>query len=897
MTQGDDETRVVDRTRTMFGPNSEELAGLAIGQRFGNFRLVRELGRGGMGAVFLAEQTAPVCRMVAIKLINRRQVGLEEQILFELERQALARLNHPAIAQIFDAGQTGEGLPFYVMEHVEGEPIHRFVRRRQPDARTCIDLVRQIAEGLDHAHRRGLVHCDIKPSNLLVAALDGRLRAKLIDFGIARGGGSASVGAAAGTPAYMSPEQATPGAAVDARSDIYSLGIVLFELVTGESFRPEGESRGFSTEADARPAPARSLLGCPNALGLPRARLRELDAILGKAMAEHPQDRYPTAAALATDLEAWLARRPVSALAGSRRYRLACLWRRNPAAVSAAAIGAAAVLAGLVGTSAGLVEARRQQAMAESRRADLEKVVAFQQQVLSRVDLPALTERMVGRLADNAARVAEREGSDGAAAGARIRAELEGLAPLDATRAVIVEGLLHEAADLVDQEYATGDGIEAALRLSIAQLFVPWQDFDRAERALARAVELYRAIRGPEALETLTAETEVMKLTWWRQSFDEAYRQANALVPRATAALGSRHPLTLYLRRAQAATLSLTGDGAGALALSEALLPQMRDALGADHPDTLQIEGDILNQRTVAMPERCPDGLIREFEGHLERLRARGPAVGRTLAVSAGNYAICLAANGDVPGAARAWGDAVEIRRKVFGEHHLITLLALSDHGYYLLESGDLEGAERIALGMLEQQAALLGGLSHPTLLHARNQLLLIRSLRGEHAAALAGFRALRDEIADRGDLPHQNRRWVLAAAAFAAVEASEGSLALAWVDDALAHCERADDQHPTCRSLEVSRLAARELVGDIVTAEELADLYRRLAGRLHPKNDAVLHLAVWLCRLSDDRALRAELDRSQLDWLRAAPEQALSSSARRLRHDLLAWERDRAQL
>ncbi len=118
MTQGDDETRMLDRTRTQLGSDGGEAIALAIGGRFGNFRLLRELGRGGMGAVYLAEQTAPVCRLVAIKLINRRQVGLEEQVLFELERQALARLNHPAVAQIFDAGQTADGLPFYVMEHV-----------------------------------------------------------------------------------------------------------------------------------------------------------------------------------------------------------------------------------------------------------------------------------------------------------------------------------------------------------------------------------------------------------------------------------------------------------------------------------------------------------------------------------------------------------------------------------------------------------------------------------------------------------------------------------------------------------------------------------------------------------------------------------------------------------
>jgi len=889
-----DKTDLLQLTESLQRAANEPGLRPAPGTRFGNFQLVRELGRGGMGAVYLAEQLAPVRRMVAIKLLNRRRVTIEEQVRFELERQALARLNHPAIAQIYDAGQTADGVPFLVMEYVEGEPLDTFLRRRLPPIETRVALLRQIAEGLDHAHRRGLIHCDVKPSNLLVAEDDGHLRAKLIDFGIAQSelGGA---GGSAGTPAYMSPEQATAGASVDARSDVFALGVVLFEMVSGERFRTVANGNastpeaGFALAAQTQARPLRSA-----AVAIRPRRLRELDAIVQRAVARQPEERYASAGQLATDLSAWLERRPVSPLAGSRSYRLACLLRRNPFAFAASALGFVAVMAGLTGTSLGLIEARAERARAEARQAELEKVVAFQQQMLGRVDLPALTERMIARLADNAARLGEREGDDADAARSATRAQLEALAPVDAARAMIVEGLLHDAADLVDQQYSNSDGIEAALRLSLAQIFVPWQDFDRAGRELDRATALYRELRGSSALETLTAETEAMKLLWWRQSFNEAHERARELAPRAAAALGQLHPLSLYLRRAEASTLTLTGDSAGGLALTEQLLPLMREAQGANHPDTLQLEGDLLNTRHQLSPQRCPDDLLADFRTHLERLQRAGAKVERTLAISTGNLAGCLAANGDMVGAARWFGEAAEIRRRLFGEHHLITLLALYNHGYYLLESGEIDAAERSARTMLEQQSALMGGLSHPLLLWPRSQLLNIQSLRGQHAEAVAGLRALREEVDERDDLPHDNRRAVLLSAAFAAQRARDWPLALRWLRDGIALCEGQQDGHPSCHVAQVQLLVAREESGETLSLDEVAEAYDRVASQLHPHQSPVLHTAAVLYRQSPDEALRQRLNRDHLDWLRNAPEDALGSDWVWIKQRLAEWDAER---
>ena len=211
-------------------------------QRIGAYRLLRRLGEGGMGEVWLAEQLEPVRREVALKLIKPGLGSREVLARFESERQALARMDHPAIARVLDAGSTADGRPYFVMEHVDGEPITQYCDGRRLAVRERLELFREVCMGVQHAHLKGIIHRDLKPSNVLVREVDGRPAPKIIDFGIARAVDSRSaeetlltqLGDLVGTPGYMSPEQAAMDTLdSDTRTDVYSLGVMLYELLAG----------------------------------------------------------------------------------------------------------------------------------------------------------------------------------------------------------------------------------------------------------------------------------------------------------------------------------------------------------------------------------------------------------------------------------------------------------------------------------------------------------------------------------------------------------------------------------------------------------------------------------------------------------------------------------------
>ncbi|MEM8930780.1 MAG: serine/threonine-protein kinase [Acidobacteriota bacterium] len=306
-------------------------------KRLGPYVLIEPIGRGGMGRVFLAEQRAPMRRHVAIKILDRRTTRLD-RARFEVERQALARLGHPHVAQIFDAGTTEEGLPYLVMEYVDGPDLIAYARDRNLDLEARLRLFLPICRAIEHAHRRGLIHRDLKPSNLLVAEVDGRAVPKVIDFGVAKAvspgadGGLTKGGTLVGTPKYMSPEQIlSEGEQIDTRADVYCLGLVLYQLLTGAGpFANESQDvldmlRILLQEEPRKPS------SLPNPSAVRRALAVDLDWVLLRALAKQPDDRYPTAEALADDLCRFLDGLPVKAHPPSWIYRfrkgLARQWR------------------------------------------------------------------------------------------------------------------------------------------------------------------------------------------------------------------------------------------------------------------------------------------------------------------------------------------------------------------------------------------------------------------------------------------------------------------------------------------------------------------------------------------------------------------------------------------
>lgn len=374
------------------------------GDRIGPYKLLRQIGEGGFGTVFLAEQHAPVKRKVALKVIKPGMDSREIIARFEAERQTLALMEHEHIAKVHDAGTTEGGRPYFVMEWVNGEPITKHCADHNLDLTARVKLFIDVCAAVQHAHQKGIIHRDLKPSNILVSSHDGAAVVKVIDFGIAKAIGVENtgntiftqLGRMIGTPQYMSPEQAEPNSlAVDTRSDIYSLGAILYELLSGTTPLDADQLRAASHGEMQRiireftpPRPStRPLPGIP-----PHGLRGDLDWIVLKALEREPARRYESAGALAEDLQRFLQHKPVEARPPSMAYLVRRFTRRHRGPVFAGAALLAALLLGAAGTAIGMKRALDAKAEMISKNHELA------QQKLTLIDYK---ERLAGLLESN----------------------------------------------------------------------------------------------------------------------------------------------------------------------------------------------------------------------------------------------------------------------------------------------------------------------------------------------------------------------------------------------------------------------------------------------------------------------------------------------------------------
>ncbi|MFZ4573971.1 MAG: serine/threonine protein kinase, partial [Phycisphaerales bacterium] len=366
------------------------------GSWIGRYRLLERLGEGGFGTVFVAEQTEPVKRRVALKLIKLGMDTRQVVARFEQERQALAIMDHPCIAKVLDGGATATGRPYFVMELVKGEPVTEYCDRRKMPIRGRLEISAQICEAIHHAHQKGIIHRDIKPSNVLITTVGDKPLPKVIDFGIAKATSAkltektifTEMRQLIGTPEYMSPEQAGDTLEdIDTRTDVYSIGVLMYELLTGappfdsdrlrsaaygelqriirEEDPPRPSTRvGSRKQVLATVAAARAVLPTR----LPGAIRGELDWIVMRAMEKDRSRRYDSAGSMARDIRRFLDGEPVQAAPPSTVYWLRKNLRRHRGPVAAAVLVLLALLGGLAGTSLGFFRAKAERAEAISQR-------------------------------------------------------------------------------------------------------------------------------------------------------------------------------------------------------------------------------------------------------------------------------------------------------------------------------------------------------------------------------------------------------------------------------------------------------------------------------------------------------------------------------------------------
>jgi eukaryotic-like serine/threonine-protein kinase len=369
-------------------------------ERIGPYRIVDVLGEGGMGVVYLAEQSEPVRRNVALKILK---AGMDtEQVVrrFDTERQALAVMDHPGIAKVFDGGATEQGRPYFVMELVEGIPLTRYCDERQLGVRERVGLMVQVCRAIQHAHQKGVIHRDLKPSNVLVTQSDGRPLVKVIDFGIARAVTDDADGhtrvteldQALGTPAYMSPEQIEGGRDIDTRTDVYAMGVLLYELLAGARPFEVGSQQGWArfAQALAQEAPTPSTrfqsLDTRDAVAARRGTdptsLRrdlkgDLDWIVMRAIEKDRERRYETANGLGLDLERFLAHEPVLARPPTVRYRAGKFVRRHRIGVAFTATLVALLAGSAVAQTIQAERTRQARDLADARRQQAEGLIDF----------------------------------------------------------------------------------------------------------------------------------------------------------------------------------------------------------------------------------------------------------------------------------------------------------------------------------------------------------------------------------------------------------------------------------------------------------------------------------------------------------------------------------------
>ena len=746
-------------------------------QVIGPYKLIEQIGEGGMGTVWMAQQTEPVKRLVALKLIKAGMDSKQVIARFEAERQALALMDHANIARVLDAGATSAGRPYFVMDLVKGVPITRYCDEHQLTPRQRLELFIPVCQAVQHAHHKGIIHRDLKPSNVLVALYDGKPVPKVIDFGVAKAAGQpltdktlvTGFGNIVGTLEYMSPEQAEINQLdIDTRSDIYSLGVLLYELLTGGPpfSRRQLEKAGLleMLRVIREQEPSKPSTKLSTAEGLPTlaanrgtepAKLTklvrgELDWIVMKALDKDRNRRYETANGFALDVQRYLADEPVQACPPSVGYRLRKFALRNKGPVIAAAVVVGTLIAGIVGTTIGMLRAdiARKDQVEQRKLVEQErdaKEVARKQAVANLKTARLAVDRMLTRVSEE---------------------ELFNQPHFEQVRKRLLEDALEFYRGFL-QEHAEDPGIQRETALAygrFGRICYLLGKYPEAEKNLKQAVSALDALpeefrRSPEAqLGIIEAHTNLGQLVGWVAGRKEGRAQsilAFRTALRHAEALAERFP---EVRRYRA----LVVNGCLGIVNADITAP---DAKGLCQRAVTLAEGpggdlnslaSALNYSSLLLPERDPAALAtaRRAVSIFEKLVQKQPgSPGRRaqLGWALKRLAIVLQGTGQTADADTAIQRSIAEFARTAADYPGMPAYRFAETQALLTRAGWLQSANRKAAAeeVYRQVLAILRELANtravpannlnPSLMVSLRQLIAIQheSGRGEESAAL----------------------------------------------------------------------------------------------------------------------------------------------------------------